>query len=150
MAMCTHMHMYMYMCMNTCMHVCPQAPANLLRDCRLLDAGYVAARARQLYRLAERSVATRSAIGYFVSPDALAANRTWATRSTIYFGAPVPCRVGEERDANGGAVACAAGDLVAPVDGSTREVGYTPYYYTAFNVRLKRSLFGYTPYYYTP
>ena len=118
-----------------------QAANPLLRDCRLLDAGYVQARARQLYRLAENSAATRSLVGYFTSPDALAANRTWATRSTIHFGAPVQCSPGKEADDNGATVACKQGELVEPRSSSARAVGFTPHAYAAFLVELKQSMF---------
>ena len=61
----------------------------LARNCRLLDAGYVAARAARLYDLAASSAALRAELGYFLSPDALTANRTWATRAYLPLGTPV-------------------------------------------------------------
>ena len=59
------------------------------RDCRRLDDGYVAARARQLYGLAAVSDALRSTVGFFVAPDALERNATRTTRSILDPGRPV-------------------------------------------------------------
>ena len=58
------------------------------RNCVLLDADYVAARSTQLFDLAHSSTTMQNAIGFFLAADALAMNKTSASRGIIDFGRP--------------------------------------------------------------
>jgi len=58
------------------------------RDCRLLDATYVAARTAQLFDIAHASDSGLSTVGFYLQVDAMDANRTLATRSQVSFGSP--------------------------------------------------------------
>ena len=63
-----------------------------LRDCRLLDAGYVQARRERLYELALSSPQMRAQVGFFLSSHALddeASPMTVATRSILSLGSPL-------------------------------------------------------------